>query len=65
LGSRKPTTDGLDKGCAIEPRLAQAWAGGEFAAGAAFPRGAVALKASSLVPRRLTFREACGILGEG
>src|SRR6266446_3412080 len=65
LRARKPATDGLDKGRAVEPRLAQTWTGRKFAAGTTFARRAVALEASGLVPRGLTRREPRGILREG
>src|SRR5260370_25541441 len=65
LRARKPATDGLVKGRTVEPRLAQARTGRKFATGAAFARGAVALKASGSVPRGLSGREARGILRGG
>src|SRR5215471_20503548 len=65
LRARKPAADGLDEGCAIKLRLAQARASRKFAAGAAFSHRAVALKASGLVPRLLSSRQACCILREG
>src|SRR5258707_5550114 len=61
----QPATDRLDKGRAVEPRLAKAWTGRKFAADATFARRAVALEASGLVPRCLTGREPRGILREG
>src|SRR5262249_51796422 len=55
---RKPATDRLDKGGAVEPRLAQARTGGEIAARAPLPPGAGALQASGLVPRPPSRHEA-------
>src|SRR5260370_5597086 len=65
LRAGKPATDRLDKGRAVEARLAQAWTGRKFAADATFARRAMALEASGLVPRCLTGREPRGILREG
>ena len=65
LRARKSATDGLDKGRTVEPRLAQARTGRKFAAGAAFARRAVALKASGLVPGGLSGGEKRSILCVG
>src|SRR5713101_980416 len=65
LRARKPATDGLDKGRTVEPRLAQAWTGRKFATDATFASGAVALKASGLVPRCLTGRVPRFVFCEG
>src|SRR5262249_29207442 len=65
LGARKPATDRLDKSRAVEPRLAQARTSRKFAADATFARGAMALKASGLIPRCLACGEPSVVLLEG